>query len=668
FERMKAHDFEPAREHNVYYPFSDREEWELAKFLVDNLNQGQITRFLKLLWVRSETRQPPQFKSAQRLMTFIDALPKGPRWRCTTIQTEGYITTHPVHLIWRDALEVTKHIFGNPAFANDMEFDPYEIHVNGEPEYGEWMSSPRAHAIQVCDFLCDKLPRGATIVPIVLASDKTPVTRQSGGLEMHPLFLTIANIRSDIRMKATAHAWSCIAYMPIPEFVCNPEFSTLLQARVWHRCVDIVCENLKYAAAAGTSMVDPLGHLRYAFTPLRVDPWKVQAFQELAKAQHLSGVQLPFWRDWRFADPAIFLAPDILHTCHKFFFDHVLKWCKEVVGADELDFRFRTHHKRVGTRHFAKGVTHVQQMTGREHRDIQRMVVPTITGVADPDFVRAVRALIDFIYKAQSPTFTPTSIADMSSSLQEFHRFKHAITHAEARRGTSGAIEHFQIPKLELLVSFSRAILNLGSIIPFTSDVTERMLITQCKDPFERTSHNRATFTQQIVCLLDRRETARQFDFYALLRSNNLSLTNLIVNESEEIVDMDPTLGWITRIAPEEVSRFQGPRPVRNHFLKGLLSDDSNVAFHVTLSSDLTDATPLSLAQLYQLPDFPQRLRSFIEQSVSDALAFHFQSRLLNVWNKFRLQLHSTLHSCLVMPSQQVQAYPPSVTHPRGNC
>jgi hypothetical protein len=48
---MKQDDFEPMREHNVYYPFSDRAEWELAKFLCDNLNQGQITRFLKLLWV-----------------------------------------------------------------------------------------------------------------------------------------------------------------------------------------------------------------------------------------------------------------------------------------------------------------------------------------------------------------------------------------------------------------------------------------------------------------------------------------------------------------------------------------------------------------------------------------------------------------------------------------
>jgi hypothetical protein len=48
---MKQDDFEAMREHNTYYPFSDRAEWELAKFLCDNLNQGQITRFLKLLWV-----------------------------------------------------------------------------------------------------------------------------------------------------------------------------------------------------------------------------------------------------------------------------------------------------------------------------------------------------------------------------------------------------------------------------------------------------------------------------------------------------------------------------------------------------------------------------------------------------------------------------------------
>jgi Plavaka transposase len=82
------------------------------------------------------------------MFTFMDALPKGPKWHCTTIHTDSYITTHPVNLIWHDALEVMQHIFGNAVFANDMEFDPYEIQVNREREYGEWMSCQQVHDIQ----------------------------------------------------------------------------------------------------------------------------------------------------------------------------------------------------------------------------------------------------------------------------------------------------------------------------------------------------------------------------------------------------------------------------------------------------------------------------------------------------------------------------------------
>ncbi|KAG2062640.1 hypothetical protein BDR04DRAFT_1040038 [Suillus decipiens] len=129
---MKAHDYEAHCIHNVYYPFVDREEWELAKFLSENLSQGQITWFLKLLWVKSATWKAPAYTSTQQMFTFMDALPRGLKWCCTTIKTEEYITTHPVQLIWCDALEVTWHIFGNPVFTNDMEFDPHEIHINGE--------------------------------------------------------------------------------------------------------------------------------------------------------------------------------------------------------------------------------------------------------------------------------------------------------------------------------------------------------------------------------------------------------------------------------------------------------------------------------------------------------------------------------------------------------
>lgn len=102
--------------------------------------------------VVSEARQPLSFKNAKQLFTFMDALPVAPRWKCTPIHTDGYTTTHPVNLIWRDALEVVHHIFGNPIFANHMEYDPYEIKDNGEREYGEWMSCEQASEIQVSTF------------------------------------------------------------------------------------------------------------------------------------------------------------------------------------------------------------------------------------------------------------------------------------------------------------------------------------------------------------------------------------------------------------------------------------------------------------------------------------------------------------------------------------
>lgn len=105
-------------------------------------------------------------------------------------------------------------------------------------------------------------------MPIIAASDKTPVTRQTGGLEMHPLFLTISNIDSEVHMKATAHAWRCVVFIPIPKFDIHPDYQTILQSRVWHKCVDIVTMNLKCAANTGSFMADPFGNIHYCFMPL----------------------------------------------------------------------------------------------------------------------------------------------------------------------------------------------------------------------------------------------------------------------------------------------------------------------------------------------------------------------------------------------------------------
>ena len=79
----------------------------------------------------------------------MDKLPGGPAWQCTTLEVDGFTTTQPIRLIWRDAQEVVKDIVANPVFANHMTFDPYMVIRNGEREYSEFFSSNRAHQIQV---------------------------------------------------------------------------------------------------------------------------------------------------------------------------------------------------------------------------------------------------------------------------------------------------------------------------------------------------------------------------------------------------------------------------------------------------------------------------------------------------------------------------------------
>ncbi|KAG1861774.1 hypothetical protein DFJ58DRAFT_871731 [Suillus subalutaceus] len=589
FDRLQEDEYDYRRKINTYYPFHDEGEWELGRFLVENLTQTQIDKFLKLKWFH--TRPRPSFTSKDQLLDWVDALPSFVPWKVSNIEFTGYKTTYPVQLIWRDALEVIKQLFSDPVFANHITFQPHVVNTRGQREYGDYMSADMAWKIQ------DHLPVGTTQVPIILGSDKTPVTRITGGFEMHPLFITIGNLDSEVRSKATLRAWHCIAYMPIAKFCVHPDYQGILQARLWHKCVDLVCANLKITAEDGCFMPDPSRYICYVFTPLVahvcdlpeatmiavVDPWDLDKFQKAAKAAHLSGVHMPYWSNWMFACPSVFLTSEILHTCIKFFADHPLNWVKETVGKCELDARFMVQHKRVGTQHFTKGITHVNQMTGREHRDIQRTIVASIAGVAAPRFIRSIRALIEFIYLAQNPVHSPNSLHSMD-----------AIIDAGARRGKKGVKEDFFIPKLELLQSFRGTVERLGTLMHISS---------------ERTNRRSTDFTEQCVRILNRQESMELFNLYTLSYSRGTSLVNAIHIEDEEHFP-----GFL-RVLPDEAHSVHGPRPVWNHFPKGILSEDA-----------LT------------------------------AIPFNFNTRF---------QCSNTL---VIMPSRVVQAYPPSDAFPLGNC
>lgn len=58
-------------------------------------------------------------------------------------------------------------------------------------------------------------PAGSTIIPIILASDKTILTSHTGGLKAHPLYLSIGNIHKGARAMISRGAYVLLAYIPI---------------------------------------------------------------------------------------------------------------------------------------------------------------------------------------------------------------------------------------------------------------------------------------------------------------------------------------------------------------------------------------------------------------------------------------------------------------------
>ena len=412
----------------------------------------------------------------------------------------------------------------------------------------------------------DQLPDGATILGVILSSDKTNLTSMTGGRVAHPLLISLANLVMDFRAKATNHAFQLLALLPVPKFIHQDRKTRgVLEYRLIHECLDFVLKPLKKAAEIGIMLSDPVGSLRYAFTPLAgyivdvaeavvlsgvagktshltmasykqfgdpfqheprtasttlaqldaieevIDPWDFENYFQRAATYRLNGVHRPFWRDWPLSDPSKFFMPEPLHHWHKMFWDHDARWCIKAVGHDEIDFRFSILHPHTGYRQFPEGISKLKQVTGREHRDIQRYIIAVIADAVPPKFLIAIRALADFRYLAQAPEISDTFCTKINEAIQEFHRHKSTIISTGARTGKRRkVIDNWYIPKLELLQSVVSSTQDGGVPMQWSADATERCNITEIKDPSHST--NNQNYESQICRYLDRNEKCRRFD------------------------------------------------------------------------------------------------------------------------------------------------------------
>ncbi|KAL0951815.1 hypothetical protein HGRIS_008482 [Hohenbuehelia grisea] len=540
-------------------PFKDDDEWELAKWLIKNVGHNQAEAFLKLPIITN--RAKPAYGTKTEFLDAVDALPAGVKWSCEEMTITGDVPdlkkdpsggtyrTETLDLWYRDPVECVAELMGNPAFKEAMRYAPEQIYAdaNGEVEVinemwtGSWWRQIQA-----------RLPKGATLAPLIIASDKTLLSNFRGDNSAWPVYLTIGNIAKDVRRQVSSHATVLLGYLPIPKFDCFSDSTrSAHKYRLFHACMGIIMSSLQAAGKAGKEMVCADGLLRHVYPIIAayiadypeqcliacckenrcpicpIDPKErgshltvpkrdpAQTLEYLREPSHpqftaqgLRHVYPPFWANLPHSDIFQSFTPDLLHQLHKGVFkDHLVKWCSAIISESEVDARFRDMPTHNGLRHFKHGISHVSQWTGTEHKEMEKIFLGLVTQNAPQGVIRAVRGLVDFIHYASLQSHTSHTLLAMRHALNEFHSHKNIFIELGGRTQP-----HFNIPKIHSLEHYEDLIRLFGSADGFNTESPERLHIDYAKNAYR--ASNRKDYIQQMVRWLDRQEAVDRFSAY----------------------------------------------------------------------------------------------------------------------------------------------------------
>ncbi|KAJ6608182.1 hypothetical protein B0H10DRAFT_1816332, partial [Mycena sp. CBHHK59/15] len=542
---------------NLYAPFASKMDWEVARWAkLRGSGSTAFTDLLKIDGVRDVLGL--SYGTSAQLNQVIDKnLPGRPQFTRSEVVVGG----ESFDLYSRDIIACVRALFG------DTDFAPY-LFVLPERHYADKDKTIRLyHNMHTAKWWwstqkeVEKDNPGATIIPILLSSDKTQLT-MFGNRSAYPVYMTIGNIPKEIRRKTSRRAYVLLAYLPTSRLnhITNDASRRRTLANLFHACLSYITAPLRDAGISGLPMASGDGqirrchpivacyigdypeqvlvtcvktgkcptcdvvhgklgdgiaaHLRHLDNILDALDTLDQGGTVYAKACTAAGIKPvvhPFWEKLPYTNIFTSITSDILHQLYQGIVKHLISWIKETFGEAEIDARCRRLPPNHCIRVFLKGISNLNRVTGKEHDQIARFLLGIIIDLPIPGgyspfrLIRSVRAILDFVYLAQYPLHSTESLALLANARERFHKNKGIFVDLGIRND-------FNLPKVHSWDHYELNITFYGTSDNYNTEYTERLHIDLAKDAYRAT--NSKDEYPQMTLWLERKEKILRHEQY----------------------------------------------------------------------------------------------------------------------------------------------------------
>ncbi|KAI0072632.1 hypothetical protein K474DRAFT_1726506 [Panus rudis PR-1116 ss-1] len=549
---------ESAPHPNPFSPFASKIDWEVARWAkCHGIGSNAMTDLLSIEGFVDQLGL--SYSNSRELHAIIDKeIPaERPRFECRKIRVEG-IT---VELYLRDAMECVRALYGDPQFAPHLIYAPEQHFLDEEQTDRVWHDMHTGNWWWMAQVFLESCKPGATIVPIILSSDKTQIA-SFRGKSAYPLYMTIGNIPKDIRRKPSQKAYVLLGYLPTDklEEIRNQAKRRRLILNIFHASLREILRPLKVPGSQGEEMASGDGicrrihpilaayacdyqeqvvvtgalsgdcptcevphkqlgdldvpiefrHLAHIRDILAIADSSPRNYLQACQAARIKPIYRPFWDDLPLADIFLSITPDVLHQLYQGVLKHLVAWVKSAYSPAELDARCRVLPPNHHVRAFFKGITSLTKLTGREHADIAHILLGLVANLPLPNnlsplrIVTSVRALLDFLYLAQYPIHNKTTLDAMDLSMRRFHENKYIFEELDIR-------QDWNFPKLHVVQCHYRFLIErFGTTDNFNTEFFERLHIDVAKDAADAT--NWKDELPQMTLWLERQEKIVRHD------------------------------------------------------------------------------------------------------------------------------------------------------------